>query len=67
MKERVAYWSAYANERVQCPVPGCGHIGDTITKAHCRLQHGIEREEVQQKHGKPFRIIAKTGVMVDAS
>lgn len=41
------------NNSVMCPVPGCGHIGSFISKIHCRLEHGMEREEVHEKYGIP--------------
>lgn len=61
MKERrTQEWSAHASEWALCPVPDCSHIGDSITKAHCRLIHGIEREQVEKLHGKPIRVLRKT-------
>ena len=34
-----------------CKFPGCGYVADFITKAHCRLEHGIERAEVEKLYG----------------
>lgn len=39
-----------------CPFPDCGHIGDFITKAHCEIEHGMEREEIYKKYGHPKEI-----------
>ena len=36
-----------------CPVEGCNHVGLVITKAHCRIEHGLERNEVVSKYGMP--------------
>lgn len=41
------------NNSVMCPVPDCGHIGSFISKIHCRMHHGMEREEVYKKYGIP--------------
>jgi hypothetical protein len=65
-KRRVENWSAMANERARCPVEGCIHVGDIITKAHLRLEHGMTREQVEKQCGRPYRVIAKTGVMLEA-
>jgi hypothetical protein len=40
---------------LQCPYPGCGHHGMVITKVHCRTVHNMEREELFEKYGLPFR------------
>ncbi|MGL4522533.1 MAG: hypothetical protein ACRCWQ_08295, partial [Bacilli bacterium] len=34
-----------------CTFPGCGHTGSEITKAHCRLQHNMERDRVISLYG----------------
>lgn len=39
--------------RMHCPHPDCDHIGDLITKVHCRMHHGMERDELFEKYGKP--------------
>lgn len=46
-------WYGKQGNSVLCPVPGCGHVGSFISKIHCRLEHGIEREEVGEKYGYP--------------
>lgn len=38
-----------------CPVPNCSHTGTLITKAHCRIEHELTREEVEEKFGFPFK------------
>lgn len=44
------------NNLVLCPVPDCGHIGSFISKIHCRLEHDMERDEVQEKYGLPTQL-----------
>lgn len=41
---------------LRCPIPGCAHTGNIITKVHCRNEHGMERDEVGEKYGMPFKI-----------
>lgn len=53
-------WGSAGTEMVKCPVEGCGHVGSIVTKVHCRLEHGMEREEVKEKYGFPKRIIKRT-------
>lgn len=50
-------WSSRGDELVKCPVDGCHHVGLIITKAHCRLEHGMTRDEVKKKYGFPERVI----------
>lgn len=39
---------------IKCPVEGCRHTStNVITKAHCRIEHGMTREEVAKKYGYP--------------
>ena len=64
-RRRVENWSAMANERARCPVDECIHVGDVITKAHLRMAHGMTRDQVEKQYGRPYRVIAKTGVMID--
>jgi hypothetical protein len=47
--------------QVRCPHPGCGHVGDIITKAHCRMCHDMEREDIFEQFGpsQPVEIDAK--------
>lgn len=55
-------WSARGvGIMVRCPVPGCEHTGNIITKAHCRLVHHMERDEVKKKYGMPYNV--KVGVI----
>lgn len=44
---------------LKCPYPDCDHVGDVITKVHCRTKHGMEREDLFKKYGAP------TGVAFD--
>lgn len=47
-------WSSKSSESmVVCPVPGCNHKGQIITKVHCRMAHGMEREEIEKLYGLP--------------
>ena len=47
-------WFAPGLEKsVICPVDGCDHAGQYISKAHCRIVHGMERDEVAKKYGYP--------------
>lgn len=39
--------------RVYCPHPDCNHMGEAITKVHCRTVHNMERDELFEKYGKP--------------
>ena len=50
------YWHARNGAYLKCPVDGCHHIGMMITKAHCRLEHGMTREEVRKKYGLPKNV-----------
>lgn len=50
------YWSAEQGGFIKCPVPDCAHVGIVITKAHCRIAHGMTQEEVQTKYGLPKRV-----------
>ncbi|MGE7942803.1 hypothetical protein ACQKNB_12015 [Lysinibacillus xylanilyticus] len=50
------YWSATQGGYIKCPVEGCNHIGIVITAAHCRIEHGMTREEVKDKYGQPINI-----------
>lgn len=59
--KRTNSWSSVFAGAVRCPVPGCNHVGTLITKAHCRLYHHMEREEVEQLHGMPFVVYNQPG------
>ena len=50
-------WFAGPSQMVSCPVEGCSHTGLVITKAHCRNEHGMEREEVKKKFGMPTIVV----------
>lgn len=50
------YWSAKQGEYIKCPVEGCMHFGIVITNAHCRIEHQMSREEVQEKYRLPKKI-----------
>lgn len=54
-------WSAPNGSRLRCPVPGCTHTGDIITKLHCRTAHNMEREEVKKKYGMPIIVGVRSG------
>lgn len=41
------------DKSVICPVDGCGHAGNYISKVHCRFAHNMTRDEVQKKYGYP--------------
>lgn len=47
------FWSAKLGGFIKCPVEDCNHIGIVITKAHCRLEHGMTRDEIRGKYGFP--------------
>lgn len=50
-------WSSIGDELVKCPVDDCHHVGLIITKAHCRLEHNMSRNEVEKKYGYPKRVL----------
>lgn len=52
--ERAVSWSS--NRLLRCPVPGCTHAGNIITKAHCKMVHGMTREDVRKEYGMPYKI-----------
>ena len=37
----------------KCTYPGCGYIGNFISKTHCKLVHQMDREELFEKYGHP--------------
>ncbi|UPW82744.1 MucR family transcriptional regulator [Lysinibacillus sp. Ag94] len=51
------YWSSKNGGYIKCPVEGCNHIGIIVTAAHCRLEHGMTREEVREKYGLPQTVL----------
>lgn len=50
------YWSSTHGGYIKCPVEDCNHMGNVITAAHCRIEHGLTREEVMKKYGEPKNI-----------
>ncbi|MFW7187315.1 hypothetical protein [Lysinibacillus sp. BNK-21] len=53
----VEYWSAkQGGGYIKCPVKDCNHIGNVITEAHCRIAHGMTRQEVKEKYGLPQNV-----------
>lgn len=46
-------WHAAGSAVIRCPHPDCGHTAPIITKAHCRIHHGMEREEIAEQYGYP--------------
>lgn len=65
-KNRSDSWYSYgAGKVLKCPVPGCDHVGGVITKAHCRMHHGMERDEVKKKYGMPMKVEFRKVVHVD--
>ena len=53
-------WSSDAsNKLVQCPVTGCGHIGQIITKAHFKIHHDITRDEAEKRFGEAISVTTK--------
>ena len=61
-KDRLSGFHANANEMVKCPVPGCEHLGEVITKAHCRIEHGLTQDEVRELHGTGYRVVYNKAV-----
>jgi len=47
------FWNAKQGALIQCPVKNCGHVGVVITKAHCRIMHGMTRAEIEAEYGLP--------------
>lgn len=58
-------WFAGTSRGVKCPVPGCNHVGEVITKAHCRIVHGMDRKEVAKKFGMPIIVESKGAILSD--
>lgn len=56
LNKRSDSWFGDGNAILRCPVTGCDHTGSIITKAHCRLVHEMEREDVKTQYGMPFKI-----------
>lgn len=52
----IEWTSSYRGYFVKCPVKGCTHTGDIITKAHFRLNHNISREEAGEIYGGALQI-----------
>lgn len=60
-KKKINPWVAKPNQYVMCPVPGCQHFGNIITKAHCRIAHKLTRDEVKETYGVPSEVKMKMG------
>lgn len=63
-KRRSIGWSSSAGNMVKCPVSGCEHIGQMITKVHCRNVHNLERYEVKKLYGMPFLVPYNPGALL---
>lgn len=48
----------------KCSYPGCGFIGELITNAHCKINHGITRKELTRKYGEPKSLSPKDTVLM---
>lgn len=53
MKRHYNSWYAGDHRLLKCPVPGCTHQAPILTKVHFRLEHNMERHEVEKKYGMP--------------
>lgn len=42
-----------------CPYPRCGHVGDFISNAHCKLAHGMSKDALFAKYGQPIKVLEK--------
>ncbi|GKV65475.1 MULTISPECIES: hypothetical protein [unclassified Sporosarcina] len=49
-------WHGKSGETLKCPFPDCHHRANLITLSHCRLEHGMEREEIGELYGVPKRV-----------
>ncbi|GKV66730.1 MULTISPECIES: hypothetical protein [unclassified Sporosarcina] len=49
-------WHGPGISSLRCPYPECGHMAQIITKAHCRINHDMEREEIAEKYGYPVTV-----------
>lgn len=49
-----SWYSLGSVSYLKCPFPDCNHIAEVMTKAHCRVAHGMEREEVKRLYGMPY-------------
>ena len=56
-------WFAGTSKGLKCPVPGCTHVGEVITKAHCRIAHDMERTEVAKQYGMPVIVESKGQIL----
>lgn len=57
------FYSPGLGKQVKCPVNGCKHVGDGITKAHLREAHGMTREEVVRRFGYPTIVETKSAIL----
>lgn len=60
-------WSSDGGTLIRCPVEGCAHTGDIITKAHLRMAHGLTREEVKKQYGMPYKVKYREGRGISAA
>lgn len=44
-----------------CPVPGCHHMAEILTRVHFRQEHNMERADALKKYGEPKRLEKKSG------
>lgn len=56
-------WTAGPSELLRCPVEGCTHTGEIITKAHCRMAHNMTRDEVKKQYGMPVIVEGKGAIL----
>ena len=56
VSDLVTSWFGNGLNQLLCPVPNCGHVSSVITKAHCRIVHDMEREEVKALYGMPTKL-----------
>lgn len=57
------FYSPGLGKQVKCPVDGCEHVGDGITKVHLRMAHGMTRDDVIKRFGYPT-IVETKGTLV---
>lgn len=49
----------------RCKFPGCNYVADFISKAHCRIEHGMERSEVEKLYGQSHPTKVKFSGKID--
>lgn len=55
-------WYGDGLNPIRCPHPECAHIGNIITKAHCKMYHDMSREDVGRLYGPPIKAIKRVKV-----